>query len=155
MDLPRADIGRIHLSGCRPYLSLLAQVLRPDDEGISGVKHLWRRLSSKWGQYQTETAIFVSGFLGLLVNLACVSRLQVTGVIVLVDNRQEAAVLRFFRLVAMIPRCQVHVIQQSSELCKLVENIASGELLVATSRVCVKYYQVIAVLRRRVRLIVL
>ena len=80
---------------------------------------------------------------------------QVTGVIVLVDSRQEAAVLRFFRLVAMIPRCQVHVIRQSSELCKLVENIASGELLVATSRVCVKYYQVIAVLRRRVRLIVL
>ena len=129
-------------------------MLRPDDEGISGVKHLWRGLSSKWGQYQVETAIFLSGLLGLLVNLVCMSRLQVAGVIVLVDSRQEAAVLWFFGLVAMIPRCQVHVIQQSSELCKLVENIASGELVVTTSRVCIKYYQVIAVLRRRARVIV-
>ena len=74
----------------------------------------------------------------------------------LVDSRREAALLRLLNLVAVIPRCMVCVIRRTDELHALAENDVGGEApLVATSRLYSKYYQVMAGLRQRLRLIVL
>lgn len=103
--------------------------------------------------------MLVAGFLGLIVNLAYMGRLRSPGenrIVVLVDSQREAALLRLLYLTAMIPRCRVRVVQQTDELRAFSETSVGGEvLLVATSRLYSKHYQVMADFRRRLQLIVL
>lgn len=103
--------------------------------------------------------MLVAGFLGLIVNLECMGRLRLPGesrIIVLMDSQREAALLRLLNLAAMIPRCRVCVIRHADELHEFTGNSSSEKaLLVATSRLYSKHYQVMAGLRRRLQWIVL
>ncbi len=103
--------------------------------------------------------MLAAGLLGLIVNLECMGRLRLSGesrIIVLVDSQREAALLRLLNLAAMIPRCGVRVIRRVDELHEFAGNSPSEKMvMVATSRLYSKHYQVMVDLRRHLRLIVL
>ena len=123
------------------------------------MRHLGKRLLSRWTQFHIETAIHITGVLGLIVNLAYMGRLRSPGesrVVVFVDSQREAALLQLLGLVAVIPRCSVCVIRQADDLHARTEKSFRREvLLVATSRVYLNHYQVMAVLRKQSRMVVI
>ena len=122
------------------------------------MRRLWTRLRAKRRQFQIETELLVAGLHSLIVNLACMGRLrlaQAGRVIVLVDSRREGAFLRLLSLLTIVPRCNVCEISSAEDIHVHVQASAAEDVLVATSRVCSKYYQSVASLRRRRQLIVL
>ena len=122
------------------------------------MRRLWTRLLVKRRQFQIETELLVAGLHSLIVNLACMGRLrlaQAGRVIVLVDSRREGAFLRLLSLLTIVPCCNVCEISSAEDIQVHVHASAAADVLVATSRVCSKYYQSVASLRRRRQLIVL
>jgi hypothetical protein len=118
-----------------------------------------KRLLAKWAQYRIETAMLAAGFLGLIVNLTYMQRFLPTAqhrIIVLVDSRREAILLRFLHLTAVIPRFGVRVIKNGNEFRALAENSSTGgTLLAATARLYAKHYTSMLNWHRSQRLIVL
>lgn len=123
------------------------------------MKHLWRRLIANWVQFWTVTANPVSGFLDLIVNLVYMSRLRLletTGIVVLVNSRREALLLRLLRLVAAIPWCGVRLVQRPDDLDAFANNISGGNaLLVATSQLFSKQHQAVVALRGQFTVVVI
>ena len=123
------------------------------------MSHLGKRLLRRWTQYKIETAIHITGVLGLIVNLAYMGRLQLPGesrIIVFVDSQREAALLQLLGWVNVIPRCSVCLVRQAEDISARTAKSSRREmLLVVTSRVYLNHYQGMAVLRKQSRMIVI
>jgi len=120
---------------------------------------LWKRLSTRWLQFQNEASGLIAGFQLLMVNLAYISQLRAkekSRLVVIVDSWREAAILWLLGICRVLPRYKIWVIRRAEQLNRCAETNFGGELLlVATSRVYTKYYQLLADLRGQQRLIVL
>lgn len=122
------------------------------------MRRILRGLLARLGQYRIETAIFVKGILGLIVNLAYIGRLQLPEgmrIVVLVCSQQEALIFRILRLMTVISQCRVCVIRSAEEFNTLAGDLTENEMLfIATSHLYCKHYQVMSGLHQSQRLIV-
>lgn len=122
------------------------------------MRHLWARLIAAWVRFWTETANSDAGFLELIVNLAYLRQVRpapTAQIIVLVNSRREASLLRLLRLARVIPWCRVRVVHRAADLRDLADNHADGRLLVATLQLFLKQHQAVAALRRQSSVVVI
>jgi hypothetical protein len=120
---------------------------------------LWKRLSTRWFQFSNETSGLVTGFQLLMVNLAYIDQLRLpekNRLVVIVDSWREAVILWLLWICKVLPRYNIWVIRRAGHLDLYAKTDFGGELLmIATSKVFTKHYQLLAELRRQQRLIIL
>lgn len=121
--------------------------------------YYWKRILRRWLQFRSEASGLVTGFQLLIVNLVYISRLrspEENRLVVIVDSWREAVLLWLLWACKVLPRYNVWVIRRAGHLDSYVKTDFDGELLmIATSKVFTKHYQLLAELRRQQRLIIL
>lgn len=119
--------------------------------------YLLKRLSLRWLQFNDEAKQLVEGFQLLIVNLAYIQlrSSEKKQQIVIVDSWREAIILWLLRGVNILPGYKVWVVRSADNLRQYAEtDFADKLLMVATSRVFTKHYQVLSNLRQQRRLVV-
>lgn len=119
---------------------------------------LSKRISRRWIQFCAEVTDLISGFQILLVNLDLIGRLRPAlpkSITVIVDSRREATILRLLSILRLLPRHNILVVLGAHDLDLLMRlNCGIESLLIVTSRVFIKHYQLLARLRTQRRLLV-
>lgn len=120
---------------------------------------LKQRLVAAWVRGWMGVAAGDTGLLDLIVNLSCVEKVRSAGfsrIVVLVNGRREALLLRLLQLMAAIPRCSVRVVHRPDDLRGLAEQTADGKtLLLATLQLFLKHHQAVVALRRHASVVVI
>lgn len=120
---------------------------------------IWKRVNTRWVQFRHETVGLIRGFQMLMVSLALIGQVRLSRegpILVIVDSWREALLLWFLWMVRVLPRYRILVVRRAQDLDHPVESDFYGEtMLIATSRVFTKHYQIMAELRHQQRLVVI
>ena len=120
---------------------------------------LWKRIATRWFQFRGEVVGLIWGFQQLIVNLYLIGKLRPAGVnpiIVIVDSWREATLLRLLWIIQLLPRHKILVVHRACDLnSSMQSNFGNESLLIVTSRVFTKHYQLLADLRNQRRMVVL
>lgn len=120
---------------------------------------LRKRIATRWSQFRDEVVGLIRGFQLLIVNLALIGKLRSVGldpITVIVDSWREATILRLLWITQLLPRHKILVVRRACDLdFSAQSNFGSESLLIVTSRVFTKHYQLLADLRHQRRLVVL
>lgn len=121
--------------------------------------YLGKSIATRWSQFRDEVAGLIWGLQLLIVNLALIGKLRPVGldpITVIVDSWREVTILRLLWITQLMPRHKILVVRRSSDLdLSTQSNFGSEPLLIVTSRVFIKNYQLLAYLRHQRQLIVL
>jgi hypothetical protein len=99
----------------------------------------------KKAQFRIESALRAGETQNLVVNLALIGRMNSTEagrLVVFVETFRDALLIRILSFISVIPRGDVIVVRDRSEILKIVrEQTGRHGLSVIASRLFLKYYQ--------------
>jgi hypothetical protein len=104
-----------------------------------------KKAQEKWIQFRIESALRAGETQNLVVNLALIGRMNSTEagrLVVFVETFRDALLIRILSFISVIPRGDVIVVRDRSEILKIVrEQTGRHGLSVIASRLFLKYYQ--------------
>ncbi len=104
-----------------------------------------KKARQKWIEFRIESALRAGETQNLIVNLALIGRTNSAEggrMVVLVENFRDALLIRLLSLVSVIPRGDVIVVREMSEILRVVgEQMGRRGLSVIASRLFLKHYQ--------------